>query len=115
MHNEICIGFVIVILLWLFISWHSVTVYRFYRPQCPHCVNSQGEWNKFQRKCWFKPIKVVNVNLNDQNKKNKKLIKSFNVKSVPTVTLITDAGVKAQYNKKRNSDAYLDWVSSFNA
>ena len=91
----IAVAVVVLVVLYIFIRLHSVTVYRFYKPSCPHCVNSQAEWDNFKSKCMWKLIRPVDVNL--ENKGNQKMAAKFQVKTVPKVVKVDTKGVITEY------------------
>lgn len=101
----------ILLTVWFIASMHNVKVYRFYRPSCPYCVNSQDEWDKFKRKCMFSMVKPVDVNMNEATDAQKKLAENFMVKSVPHVVAVYDDGLRFTYDGSRTADAYMNWVN----
>lgn len=98
---------IISLVILVYYHMNAVKVYRFYRPGCPHCVNSQAEWNRFKRRCKYEFIKPIDVNLD--NPKNHKLAKRYQVTSVPTIIRVSDDTYEV-YDGERLADAYADWM-----
>ncbi len=75
---------VILVVLFFVYTYNSgpVTVYRFYKPSCPFCVNSQEEWNKFQNN----PGNTMRVVAVDTSlPQNQHIARRYSVRTVPHI------------------------------
>jgi hypothetical protein len=97
------------ILLMLYIDSISTKVYRFYKPGCRFCQESQEQWELFKKKCRFRGVKPIDVNLEERTPKNETLAKAFGVKSVPTIIKVSSSGTPSKYDGDRTAQNLLDW------
>lgn len=88
----------------------QVDVYRFFKPTCPACVNSQVEWTKLKTGALLKPINFVDVDISVQN--NRALADEMGVRTVPHVVAVNDLGQSFVYSGKRLARDYEDWILS---
>ena len=102
------VGFMMV-LLSLYIDAISTKVYRFYKPGCRFCQESQKEWDLFKSKCRFRGLKPIDINLEEKTPYNEALAKNFNVKSVPTIIKVSNSGEFSKYDGERTAIQILDW------
>jgi thiol-disulfide isomerase/thioredoxin len=110
---EIGMGMLIaLVLVMLVLWWHcqQVVIYKFFRPDCPHCVNLQAEWELFETHLAGTNIRVINVNNNSPESKD--LVAKFNVQGVPTIIGITKMGTKVEYSGNRKSSDLAIWADS---
>ncbi len=106
----VCIVILVMLMYYMNIS-NETTVYRFYRPSCRYCVESQPEWNKFKMHiCNSMNIKIVEVNLDDGGP-SISLAKKFDVKSVPTVFKILPNGERVDHKGPRTMAGYISFVN----
>jgi glutaredoxin len=103
---------VFIILLWWYINSNSVKVYRFYRPTCRYCVESQTEWNTFKRDMQFKMVRCIEINLDDDVNTNKEMFSSYGGRGVPYVVAVDSSGKRYVYDGPRLATAYANWVGS---
>jgi hypothetical protein len=96
----------VILLVWTNVSCRSVKVYRFYKPGCPYCVNSEDEWRRFKGQCWGKMINPIDVNVNE----NKRLSENFMVRSVPHMVAVYDDGMRFTYSGDRTAEKYMKWL-----
>ncbi len=78
--------YLLVILLVLFYVYTyndgRITVYRFFKPTCPFCVNTQDEWNDFQNN----PGREMRVIAIDTSlPQNQGIARMYDVKTVPHI------------------------------
>jgi hypothetical protein len=106
---RIFLGVLCVAIAWLLFRPFNKRVYRFYRPGCPWCVDSQGEWYKFQIYCLFTTVQTVNINLDDPDGFH--FSRLMGVKTVPTVIGEDSYGHTTVYDGKRTAAAYCRWIS----
>jgi glutaredoxin len=106
---RLAIGILCLAIAWMLWRPCDITVYRFYRPTCPYCVNSQAEWDKFQIYSLFSTTRTVNINLNDPQ--GSYLAKVYGVETVPTVIAVVD-GYNEKYTGVRTADGYQEWINS---
>jgi hypothetical protein len=107
--ESIVVVLVMLTLLMFYIDAISTKVYRFYKPGCRFCQESQEEWEIFKKKCRFRGLKPIDVNLEEKTAKNEELAKSFNVKSVPTIIKVSAGGIPSKYEGDRTAQNILDW------
>lgn len=98
------------ILYFLYRMSHNVIVYRFYRPSCKYCVESQDEWMKFKMN---EPLnldyRIIDVNLDD--KANQKLALRYNIATVPTVVRIDqNTGEYSVHTGVRSADNFKQFM-----
>ncbi len=108
----IIVSVTILLLLWLMLKCYYTKIYRFYRPGCIYCIKSQDEWELFKRKCIFKMVRTIDINMDDDTTHVQKLAKRFDVKGVPTIVKTDCHGGYEVYNGDRTAEAYLEWVDS---
>jgi hypothetical protein len=115
------IALAVIVVLWLIMMWseaYSVKVYRFYRPWCGWCKKSQAEWDRFKRKCWFRMIQPVDVNLEEENpglakklgRSQAEFAKKLGVTSVPNVTAVYPDGTARKFEGDRVAESYMAWL-----
>ena len=104
------VGAVIVALL-LYVRSISTKVYRFYRPGCPHCVESQAEWDSFKMACLLKTISPIDVNMDTASVEEKALYESFKLTGVPSIVKLKKDGTKDTYNGNRKADDIMAWAT----
>ena len=107
--ESLLVVLVMLILLSLYLDAISTKVYRFYKPGCRYCQESQEEWKLFKKKCRFRGIKPIEINLEEKNAKTEDLANSFDVKSVPTIIKVASNGAISKYNGNRTATDLLDW------
>lgn len=100
----------IILVLLLVVKLNSVKMYRFFRPTCPHCVNSQEAWDEFKRVCWFKLITPVDVNMDSATAREMELAENFGVEGVPSVIKVSPDGHREKYDGDRTSESYLNFA-----
>lgn len=110
--SNICFVSLILIILWLMVSLYSIKVYRFYRPGCRYCQESQNEWDMFKNSCTFSIIKPIDINMDTASHTEKKLMSNFNVSSVPNVVAVYNNGMRFVHSGERSSKAYKKWVNN---
>jgi glutaredoxin len=107
----LAIGLLILIIIFLLVQLYSVKVYRFYRPGCVYCKESQSAWDSFKQACLFKMIKPIDINMDTANTDDKQLANNFDVQSVPTVIAVYPSGFRVSHNGDRTADNYKKWVN----
>ena len=110
--EAVVVAAIVLSLLYLVFRCYSTVIYRFYRPTCPACVNSQGEWNKFKSNCMLKLIRPVDINREDGSEHSLKLAHKFKVETVPTVIKLDNEGGHSVYDGPRTADAYMVWAKT---
>jgi len=107
--HRVAIGILCLVIAWFLFRPYSIKVYRFHRPSCPYCVNSQAEWDKFQFYSMFSTTQTININLNEPQ--GEQLARQFGVKTVPTVIGVTADGYMEMYEGERTANGYQQWVN----
>jgi hypothetical protein len=107
--ESLLVVLVMLLLLSLYLDAISTKVYRFYKPGCRYCQESQEQWDLFKKKCRFRGVKPIDVNLEEKNSTTEALANSYNVKSVPTIIKISNNGMVSKYNGDRTASDLLDW------
>jgi hypothetical protein len=102
---------VVLLILWLLISLYSTKVYRFYKPTCKYCVESQDEWDRFKQNCKFRLIRCIDIDTSNANGYNEMLAQNFGVKTVPAVFKVEPDGRREMYDGERQADAYMAWCT----
>jgi glutaredoxin len=101
----------ILVVLYLF-SGNSKkeTVIWFHRPSCPHCVNMQGEWNKFvkQANSELRGIEVKDVNI----EKDPETANKFQITSVPFIIKIKSCGKQMVYTGDRTAKSLMEFAKN---
>jgi hypothetical protein len=110
--ESIAIVGLLLLSVYLYVQLVSTKVYRFYRPTCPACVQSQAEWDSFKSACLFKTIKPIDVNMDLPDDPNAALYKFFNVQGVPTFVKVTPNGMFVTYEGDRTAALIMAWASS---
>jgi thiol-disulfide isomerase/thioredoxin len=108
--DRVVIVIIVLLILWLMKEHHSIKVYRFYRKSCPHCVNSQKEWDSFKFSCILKMVSCVDVYMSTQSGID--IAAKYSVTSVPTVIAV-NGNMMTTYSGDRSAESYSDWVSTF--
>lgn len=111
-----CCGVIILAILWLVYRVASVKVYRFYRPTCPYCVESQPEWNAFKRKCMFRMVRPIDVNIETADRSTISMFHNMSdERTVPYVAAVYPDGYRKEYRGDRTADSYLRWLDMSHA
>lgn len=97
----------VLLLVWLSVQGMCLKVYRFARPSCPYCVQSQDEWESFKRRCWFRLIKPVDINTEKISASEQQLRDYFNASSVPTIIFVQPSGYSKKYEGDRTANDIL--------
>ena len=113
--HVIILGLGVVLILWLIASMYSVTVYRFHKPSCPHCISSEPEWKKFKYKCMFKLVNPVDVDMTTATSKQQALFQNMGGSTVPKVMAVYPNGYRTEYTGERTSDGYMHWLATNDA
>jgi thiol-disulfide isomerase/thioredoxin len=103
----------LVVLVLLILVWYvstPVIVYKFFRPDCPHCVNLQENWSELETYLASKNIRVINVNNNSEYSKD--LVAKYEIKGVPTIIAVGKYGSKVEYDGDRSVDDLIKWADS---
>ena len=79
----------------------NAQVLLFYVDWCPHCNNTINVWEDIKKSYNFDKINLSFKTINCEDKSNKQIVKSFNIKEYPTIYLVID-------NKKYYFDANLE-------
>ena len=103
---------VIVVACILYFIWrnsrkHKPGIYRFYRPACRFCVESQPEWDKFKQQT---KEKLYEINLDDDN--NRSLADRYSVQMVPTVFRLYANGTLIKHEGERTVGNYTAFAAS---
>jgi len=105
----------LMLIVWLHVKPDKIVViYRFHRPTCRYCVQSQPAWEAF--KATMKSadpentIKIKDVNL-DYGRESAKLAEKYNVKSVPTVLKVTSDRVE-KYDGPRTVEGFYSFATT---
>lgn len=106
------VGLVLVLLLvWYYVEVNSIKVYRFHRPNCPFCIDSQDAWNGFVARMRWRMVKPIAINLNKTTNKEVPLVSNYGVKSVPTVVAVLPDGRSFKHTGERTVENYVAWVN----
>ncbi len=110
---------IIYILYIIYKQWFTMvsarsTIYRFYRPGCKYCVESQPEWDRFRQIVrndfnLYMRVGIVEINLDDA-KNDQGIISSFNIPGVPYVVKVTESGKRVNYDGERTAEGYVRFV-----
>ena len=109
-----CIVVIAVVLIKFLIPHKTngpLTIYRFTRPSCPFCVDSQSEWAKFKSQ-HLNDVITVDVNLDSNTAESKYLANTFYITTVPTVIAKDVNSKRTIYNGDRTALDYNKWVTS---
>ena len=89
----------------------KVLVYRFFKPSCPYCVNSQDEWEKFKK---LPNDKIITIDIDTTNPtlKEKELSENFSKKTVPFYICTFADGRRYVYDGDRSSEDLNKWINS---
>lgn len=113
MDEVVTAGVVIFILLILwYVHSNSIRVYRFYRPTCYYCRESQAEWDTFKYSMMFKMVRCTEINLDDNINLNREMFSGFGGKGVPYVVAVDSSGKRYVYDGPRTATAYATWIGS---
>lgn len=85
-------------------------VMRFYRPTCGACQSSQSEWDMFKYKHNLQGIFVHDVNLDNPDPDKMELARRFNIKGVPMVVAVDQAGNYKIFEGVRTYNNYRKWA-----
>jgi len=107
--DSIVIAVIVIILLYILWKKYGVKVYRFHRPTCPYCVQTQKAWDEFKWKSVGEFAWCCDVDVSDKG--SAELSKKFNVKSVPTIIAVKENKIY-QYQGDRSCEDLVQWVSS---
>ena len=107
--HRVAIAVLCLVIAWVLFRPYSIKVYRFHRPSCPYCVNSQAEWDKFRFYSMFSTTQTININLNEME--GEKMARQYGVKTVPTVIGVTADGYMEKYDGERTANGYQQWVN----
>lgn len=103
----------ILAMLWWLTRRHAVKMYRFYRPGCGWCKQSQPEWDKFKSQCWTKNISIIDINMDHATKEEQDLFDYYGGKTVPKVVRVYHNGVWSLYTGDRLAKSYMDYATEF--
>ena len=98
---------VVVLILLLLVKSRSTKVYRFYRPTCPYCVNTQDEWNRFKRLCTYKLITPIDINMDNASEHEMRLADNFGVEGVPYIVKVLPNGYRTVHNGERSAEGLM--------
>lgn len=104
-------GFCVVLLLWVISSVYSVKVYRFYKPSCRYCVESEPEWKKFKDKCMFSTVSPIDIDMSKATVEQQKLFENMGGRTVPKVVAVYSNGYRSEHVGERTAEGYLRWLS----
>tara|TARA_B100000780_G_C21126993_1_gene457830 strand:+ start:13200 stop:13586 length:387 start_codon:yes stop_codon:yes gene_type:complete len=82
----------------------------FYAPWCKHCKNMKDMWENLASTFKYQ-FAIAAVNVEDTNKNNGKLLKTFNISIYPTIKYVTKTGTVIKYEGIQNYDdiVYFIW------
>lgn len=108
--NAVFSCIVICIVYCILLCWYlrSPIMYRFYKPDCIYCKQSEADWNSFSSFCLS--ARCINVRLDDE--KNKYLVENFQVDSVPTIWKVLSNGERYKYDGDRSVSGYKKFISN---
>jgi len=104
---------VIAVVLVLLVLWwyhQQVVIYKFFRPDCPHCVNLQAAWEEFETYLSGTNIRVINVNNNSDYSKT--LVTKHGINGVPTIFAVSKLGSKVEYTGDRTAASLISWAGT---
>jgi glutaredoxin len=108
--DNLLLGLVILLVIYLLMRVFSTKVYRFYRPTCGYCKISQSEWDAFKKAMTYRMVSCHDVNLDNDSQYNKHLAQKYAVSGVPTVIAVTALGNSVLYTGERTMSAMNNWV-----
>ncbi len=109
-NSTVAIGLLLLLVLILLVECFSVKVYRFYRPDCPACVDSQDAWRALKVRCAFRLVRFHEIDMNRVDDRQKELFALLQGTTVPHVVKVHRDGRYYVYQGERTTDAYYAWL-----
>ena len=95
----------------------AIKVYRFSSSECPYCIATQDEWDRFYGSSWFNWYWPIEVKIDNKSlsKKDRALVDNFDVSVVPTIWAVDSNGVRVKYprgSSEFSKDDLYKWLRS---
>jgi protein disulfide-isomerase-like protein len=81
-------------------------VVLFYADWCGHCTNFKPTWDKASKQINKEEKRMIKVNCGENTKKDKQIMKKYEVDGYPTIIIFED-GKPKKYNGERNVEDLL--------
>jgi len=107
--------FLVILILFILYFSNNPDVYRFYRPSCPYCVQSEPEWNKFVSSVKNNKLKLNIYNINLDESRNLYLKNKFDITSVPTIVGVSKLGFRKKFDlgaSTASADQLYNWSTT---
>ena len=82
----------------------------FYTDWCNHCQNSKPIWENVKKDSKFHQFNLNFVDINGDDEKNRKLLKTYNIKEYPTIILDHD-DKKFIFDAKLETETLMKFLS----